>query len=235
MAGTTNFHPSGDVDNGANRYVSGGNPSISVAVGDDSGGKYVSGGPWVMSGSYDWASWSGSTFTIGGASYVAMHGGNPGTAGWQTAYWSSAWGSGSWSGGMGGHLDWRWNAPGGPNAPSVSRSSNGQSLYAATGGGSGRITYYNVALYGYTGWNANGTTFSVDQYTTYSVGSLAGNEDNATAGGTTTSYGICNAPSGQYATRSTSVAGRIDVGITTAPTLTGAGVTSYKTFRMEHN
>ena len=132
---------------------------------------------------------------------------------------------------MGGYSHWYYNTPGAPNAPSVSRSSNGATLYAATGGGSGRITYYNVALYGVTGWNANGTTFNVDPYTTYSVGSLAGNEDNSIAGGTTTSYGICNAPTGTYANKSTSVAGRIDAGITTAPTYVGAGVSSYKIFR----
>jgi hypothetical protein len=188
-------------------------------------------GIYIVGGNYSGWDWNGSTVTITG-NPVSMRGGNPGTASNQPAYYYfNSGGGGSWTGGMGGYVTYAWNAPGAPNTPSVSRSSNGQSLYAATGGGSGRITYYNVALYGVTGWNANGTTFSVDQHGTYSVGSLAGNEDNSSTGGTATSYGICNAPTGQYATRSTTSAGTIGIGITTGPTYPGAGVTSWKMFR----
>lgn len=237
MGGRVYFHPDGAPDNGANRTVSnnGSRPFIQVTAvagrpGDPIGFNAFS----VNGGSYDEWWWSGSTVRITGPGYVAMRGGNPGTANNMPAYGYLGNGSllSTWTGGMGGYLDWFYVAPTAPNAPSVSRSSNGTSLTATTSGGSSnRVTYYQVALNGVTGWNANGTAFSVDAHTTYSVIARAGNEDGASGNsGTTTSFGIPTAPATRSATRSTSVAGRIDTAWT-APSYTGAGITSYKLYR----
>lgn len=236
MGGTVYFHPSGTPDNGANRTVSSsGRPFIQVTTvagrpGDAIGINAFS----VNGGSYDEWWWSGSTVRITGPGYVAMRGGNPGTANNMPAY--GYLGSGNllstWTGGMGGYLNWSYTAPTAPAAPSASRSSNGTSLTATTSGGSSnRVTYYQVALNGVTGWNGNGTAFTVDAHTTYSVIARAGNEDAASGNsGTTTSYGIPTAPQSPSATRSTSVGGRIAVNWS-APSYTGAGINYYHVYR----
>lgn len=237
MGGTVYFHPNGTPDNGANRTVSnnGARPFIQVTAvagrpGDPIGINAFS----VNGGSYDEWWWSGNTVRITGPGYVAMRGGNPGTANNMPAYGYLGNGTllSTWTGGMGGYLNWSYTAPTAPAAPSVSRSSNGTSLYAATSGGSSnRVTYYNVALNGVTGWNANGTTFTVDAHTTYNVIALAGNEDASSgASGTTVSYGIPTAPRTPSATRSTSVGGRIDLSWTD-PLYVGAGLTKYQVYR----
>lgn len=231
------FHPSGAPDNGSNRTVSNNNarPFIQVTTvanrpGDPIGFNAFS----VNGGSYDEWWWSGTTVRITGQNYVAMRGGNPGTANNMPAYGYLGNGTllSTWTGGMGGYLDWYYVAPTAPNAPSASRSSNGTSLTATTNGGSSnRVTAYDVALNGVTDWSANGTAFSVNAHTTYSVIARARNEDGSSGNsGTTTSYGIPTAPQSPSATRSTSVAGRISVSWT-APSYTGAGINYYHVYR----
>lgn len=237
MGGTVYFHPSGAPDNGSNRTVSNNNarPFIQVTAvqgrpGDPIGFNAFS----VNGGSYDEWWWSGNTVRITGQNYVAMRGGNPGTANNMPAYGYLGNGSliSTWTGGMGGYLTWYFIAPSAPAAPGVSRSSNGTSLYAATSGGSSnRVTAYDVALNGVTGWNGNGTTFSVDAHSTYNVIARARNEDGASGNsGTTVSYGIPTAPQSPVATRSTTVAGRISFGWG-APSYTGAGINYYHVYR----
>jgi hypothetical protein len=233
--GISYLHPQGEPNNGANRYINGTNSNVRVPVSIPAGtywtgGWSVVGGSGIASVSYD-----GATFRINGSNGVnlSFRGGEPGTAGSQTArgYFGDSLYY-TWTGGMGGYIVWAYNAPGAPNAPSVSRSANGTSLTATTGGGSGRITYYNVALNGVTGWQGNGHNFTgLGAHTTYNVIARAGNEDNASGNsGTTVSYGIPTAPKSVSATRSTSVAGQIDLSWS-APDYTGAGITKYQVYR----
>ena len=229
MGGRVYFHPQGAPDNGAKRYIlnNGQRPYITVNnVAGRPGDAIGFNAFYVVGGVYDEWWWSGNQVGIRNWNETSMRGGNPGTANNMPAY--GYFGNGSlgstWTGGMGGYLDWFYAAPGAPNAPSVSRSANGTSLTATTGGGSNRITYYNVSIG--SGWNPNGTNFSVDAHTTYSVYSLAGNEDTSTQGGTSTSYGIPRAVQNLSIVRSTDTAGRI---ITSwqAPTYAGASVNRY--------
>jgi hypothetical protein len=229
--GISYLHPQGEPNNGANRSIAGTNANVRVPVSIPAG-TYWTGGWSVVAGSgIQSVSYDGATFRINGASLV-FRGGEPGTAGGQVAngYFGDSFFR-NWTGGMGGYIVWAYNAPGAPNAPSVSRSANGASLTATTGGGSGRITYYNVALNGVTGWVGNGHTFSVDPHTSYNVIARAGNEDNVSGNsGTTVSHGIPTAPQNVSATRSTTVAGRISVSWT-APSYVGGGISRYHVYR----
>lgn len=226
--GLTYLHPQGEPNNGANRSIAGTNANVRVpntfipANSSWTGGWSVQGASGVSSVGYD-----GSTFRINGASLI-FRGGEPGTAGNRVA--SGFFGDSffrSWDGGMGGYIVWTYNAPGAPNAPSLSRSANGASLTATTGGGSGRITYYNVALNGVTGWQGNSFAFNVDPHTTYNVIARAGNEDNVSANsGTTVSTGIPLAPTSVVATQSAIREKFISLSWT-APTYTGSGEASY--------
>lgn len=229
MGGTLYTHPQGTPDNGSRRSVIAGDGTARIAVGGvnlPGNARYT--GHYIVGQEGNFG-YDGATVSLTGTT-CAMRGGNPGTAGSQTAYWSASWGSGSWTGGMGGYVTWAYNAPGAPNAPTVERTNGGTSLKATTGGGSGRITYYNVALKDVTGWNANETTFSVGAHTTYTVRSLAGNEDASTEGSTTLSYGIPNAPTAPTATASATVGGRIDVSWS-APSYVGGGILEYHVYR----
>lgn len=236
MGGTYYFNSAGyDVDNGANRTVTDGGrrPRIEVNIGASLPANAYISDYKVVGGSYDSFSWSGNTITISGNGYVAMRGNNPGNG--PTAYWYASWGSGSWTGGMGGHVDWKYNAPSAPSAPSVSRSSNGTSLTATISGGSGQIEYRQSSINNGTNWTtvdgSSQATFSVGAHDTISVTGRNGNVDAASGSSSATvSYGIPTAPQSPSATRSTSVAGRISVGWT-APSYTGAGINYYHVYR----
>ena len=234
MGGRVYFHPAGAPDNGSTRSVTnnGTRPFITVnnvagRPGDAIGFNAFS----VNGGVFDEWWWSGNQVGIRNNNYVAMRGGNPGTANNMPAYGYLGNGSllSTWTGGMGGFLDWFYVAPTAPAAPSVSRASSGTSLTATTSGGSAnRVTYYNVALNGVTGWQANGFNFTgLGAHTTYNVIARAGNEDNASGNsGTTVSYGIPTAVQSLSIVRSTSVAGRV-VTSWAAPTYAGASVNKY--------
>ena len=238
MGGRVWFHPSNTApDNGSNRTVTnnGARPYIVVNGVDGRPGDSITVSAFSVNGGvYDEWWWSGNQVGIRNNNYVAMRGGNPGTANNRPAYGYLGNGSllSTWTGGMGGYLDWYFNAPSAPAAPSASRSSNGTSLTATTSGGSSnRVTYYQVSINNGDNWYGNGTNFSVNAHTTYSVIARAGNEDRASGNsGTTTSYGIPTAPQSPSATRSTSVGGRITVNWS-APSYTGAGINYYHVYR----
>lgn len=235
MGGRVWFHPAGNPDNGANRTVSNNNArpfiqvtSVAGRPGDAIGFNAFS----VNGGSYDEWWWSGSTVRITGQNYVAMHGGNPGTANNMPAYGYLGNGSliSTWTGGMGGYLDWYYVAPGAPYFTEVTRNSTGNTLKVSVAGGSNRVTYHQVIIDG-QGWNGNGTTFGTDPHGSYNIYGRAGNEDgvsgNAHWG---VSHGVPNTPQSPSATRSTSTAGRISVGWS-APSYQGAGVDYYHVYR----
>jgi hypothetical protein len=137
---------------------------------------------------------------------------------------------------VGGYVYWLYSAPGAPNNPTVTRTANGRSITASTGGGSGRITYYNVALLGVTNWSANGTTWgssTVDAHTTYTVLARAGNEDNATQSAQNVlSYGIPTAVRNFRVVPSTTVEGRISLNWE-SPTYAGLSVNRYIVVRTD--
>lgn len=226
--GVSYLHPQGEPNNGANRGLFGTNANVRVSVGIP-GGTYWTGGWSVVgySGNAS-ASFNGSEFRLSGSN-INYRGGEPGTAGSQSVreYFGDSY-YGQKTGGMGGYIVWAYNAPAAPNAPSVSRASDGTSLTATTGGGSGRITYYNVALNGVTGWQANGYTFgSLGAHSNYDVIARAGNEDNASGNsGTTVSYGIPTAVRDYSVSRSSSVNRRIS-GSWNSPTYAGFSVNRY--------
>ncbi len=230
MGGRVWFHPAGNPDNGANRTVySSGRPFIQVDTvagrpGDNIGFNAFS----VNGGSYDEWWWSGSTVRITGPGYVAMRGGNPGTANNMPArgYFGSGNLASTWTGGMGGYLDWYYVAPTAPYFTAVNRSGDGTTLYVAVAGGSNRVTYHQVIIDG-AGWSGNGTTFGTGAHASYNVYGRAGNEDgvsgNAYWG---VSYGIPNNVNNYSVSRSDSVAGRIR-GSWTAPTYAGSSLNKY--------
>lgn len=202
--GVTYTHPQGTPDNGARRYVYAGDGSARIAVGNVNmpGGAVFDGGIYIVAQEGS-ASYDGSTVSLTGTT-AGMHGGEPGTAGSQTAYWSANWGSGSWSGGMGGYVSWYYPAPNAPvAAPSFSRTSNGNAIYVTSAAATGTtgIEEYNVR-YSYdnsnwSGWYANGTTFYPANTATMYFQSRARNAGGWSAvSATATSTGVPDAPSG---------------------------------------
>ena len=205
--GITYTHPQGDVDNGSRRYVTAGDGSARIYV---SGVTMPSGayhtGTYIV-GQEGNSSYDGNTVFLSGATTVAMRGGNPGTAGSQTAYWDANWGSGSWSGGMGGHISWEYSAPAAPGgAPTANRGSNGTTLYVASASSSGpNVTSYEVSILqeggSWSAWYANGTTFTgLSSTSTYyarsranGYGGYSGVSSNATSAGVPTAPGAAPA------------------------------------------
>lgn len=235
MGGRVWFHASDSApDNGANRTVTnnGTRPYIVASGVIGKPGNEIGYNAFSVNGGVldEWW-WSGNTVGIRNWNYVAMRGGNPGTSNNRpaTGYFGNGSVASTWTGGMGGFLDWYWLPPSAPAAPSVSRASNGTSLTATTSGGSSnRVTYYQVALNGVTGWQGNGHNFTgLGAHTTYNVIARAGNEDTASGNSNTTvSYGIPQAVKNLSIVRSTNTAGRI---ITSwgAPDYAGASVNKY--------
>lgn len=227
MGDTYYFHNYGyDVDNGANRTVTdgGGRPSISVDIGRSLPANASITGYYVVGGSYDSFSWSGNTITISGPGYVAMRGGNPNSGG-PTAYWSASWGSGYWTGGMGGHVSWAYNTPGGPSLQAGERTGNGTSLRVNVNSGSGRVTYNQVSLDN-SNWYANNTTFtglsSTTQYTMYG---RSGNEDSVSSGVVVGySAGVPSAPASISYTK---VGRNVEVVSGLSPSDNGAAISGY--------
>lgn len=202
--GVVYTHPQGTPDNGARRWVYSGDGSARIAVGNVNmpGGAVFNGNIFIQSQEGS-ASYDGSTVALTGTT-VGMHGGEPGTAGSQTAYWSASWGSGSWSGGMGGYIEYYYPAPNAPgSAPSFSRTSNGTSIYVTSAAASGTtgIEEYNVRFStdnaNWSSWYANGSTFSVGNTTTYYFQSRARNAGGwSGVSATATSTGVPDAPGG---------------------------------------
>jgi len=127
--------------------------------------------------------------------------------------------------------------------PSVSRSSNGQTLYysstdpGANNGGPARDYDWNYYYPG-IGWTDLANTdepngsFGVDAHKTYYVRVLAYNTagDNGWSPSSVASYGIPNKPTGLVATKSTTIAGRIGL-YWSAPSYVGAGIQRYHIYR----
>jgi Fibronectin type III domain. len=130
------------------------------------------------------------------------------------------------------------------SAPSVSRSSNGQTLFysgtdpGAYNNGTQRdfSWQYRAAGGGYLGLGdtgePTGSSVSVNQHTTYYVRVLAYNGDgnNGWSADSAASFGIPNSPANPSATRSASTAGRIDLSWS-APSYVGGGITKYQVYR----
>jgi hypothetical protein len=130
------------------------------------------------------------------------------------------------------------------SAPSVSRSSNGLTLFysavdpGANNNGPARSFDWNYRTES-GGWvdlpdtsSAGGSSVAVDPHTTYRVRVLAYNSDgnNGWSAESVASHGIPNAPQNLSATRSTSVAGRIDLSWS-SPSYVGGGITKYQVYR----
>jgi hypothetical protein len=130
------------------------------------------------------------------------------------------------------------------SAPSVSRSSNGLTLsYSAVDPGANNSGPARSFDWNYRtesgGWidlpdtsSAGGSSVGVDPHTTYRVRVLAYNSDgnNGWSAESVASHGIPNVPSNPSATRSTGVAGRIDLSWG-SPAYVGGGVTKYQVYR----
>ena len=203
-----------------------------------------------------WSTWNGKTSMAGASYWNTLYSGSlwlyHGTRGYVEMIASGNFESDSYYGtpymedggwwqtpNNGGGLTDFDRSPTTPTTPTVTRLSSGSGIsgisYSGGVNNSGPAVSYeqrysvnsDMSAYG----TFSGTSVSLTPTSAYYFNVYASNEDgNKTSGTSSIVYGVPSAPTSPSATRSTTVAGRIDLGWT-APSNTQGGITGYNIYR----